>query len=66
MIVPLASRSLDHAHYLHRATTVRKHLAQPAPSIAEVHEVLTGHPAFVQVDQGRWQLGEPAWTLPPS
>jgi hypothetical protein len=40
--------------------------AQPAASVAEVREVLTGHPAFVQVDQGRWRLGEPAGALPQS
>lgn len=33
--------------------------AQPVPSVAEVREVLTGHPAVVQVSQGRWHLGEP-------
>jgi hypothetical protein len=27
MIVPLTSRSVDHAHCLHHAPTVRKHLA---------------------------------------
>jgi hypothetical protein len=42
------------------------YLAQLASSVVEFHEVLTGHPALVQMDQGRWQLGEPAGTLPPS
>jgi hypothetical protein len=41
-------------------------MADAAPSVATVHKTLADHPAFGQVGQGRWQLGEPASASRPS
>ena len=41
-------------------------MAEAAPSVPTVRRILAGHPAFAQVDEGQWQLGEPAGPLPPS
>jgi hypothetical protein len=44
---------LPHPRSLHRD------LGDAAPPTATVRKTLADHPAFVQVGQGRWQLGEP-------
>jgi hypothetical protein len=39
---------------------LHRDLGDAAPPAATVRKTLADHPAFVQVGQGRWQLGEPA------
>jgi hypothetical protein len=45
---------------------LQRDLADTAPPAASVRKTLPDHPAFVQVGQGRWQLGEPAALMPPA
>jgi hypothetical protein len=42
---------------------LHRDLGDAAPPAATVRKTLA-HPAFVQVGQGRWQLGEPAAPMP--
>jgi hypothetical protein len=43
---------------------LRRDLADATPPVAMVRRTLAGHPAFVPVGQGRWQLGEEAAAPP--
>jgi predicted nucleic acid-binding protein len=43
---------------------LHRDLGDAAPPAATVRKTLADHPAFVQVGQGRWQLGEPAAPMP--
>jgi predicted nucleic acid-binding protein len=43
---------------------LRRDLGDAAPPAATVRKTLADHPAFVQVDRGRWQLGEPWAPMP--
>jgi len=56
MIVPLVNRSVDHAHCLHLATTVRKHLARRhglgADSREAVHAMQAGLVAVIRAAIG--------------
>jgi hypothetical protein len=45
---------------------LHRDLDDAAPPAATVRKTLADHPAFVQVSQGRWQLGEPAAPMPPA
>jgi hypothetical protein len=45
---------------------LHRDLGDAAPPAATVRKTLADHPAFVQVGQGRWQLGEPGAPMPPA
>jgi hypothetical protein len=43
---------------------LHREMAEATPPVATVRRTLAGHPAFVHVGQGRWQLGESAAAPP--
>jgi hypothetical protein len=55
MIVPLANRSVDHAHCLHHAPTVRKHLEALACELDATTEL---------IDYGRRRDALTTWSIP--